>query len=286
MRAAPADSVRRTLSPDGDSPLSSSPGDLDGGGAVADVDQTKPALLVRVLSGIERRHPVTHGAFVFLSRHLVDAGQKSVGGSNVRPGLDVQVRGQVQPPVAVAASGTSGEALLGVPVFKVHGVEMPGLFRVQRQVHGTEGVSVIVECVDTHPPDTIGTVDHPQESLLRHVVGGHDQRNGVRRRQRLAEICHMERGLVDHSHVVARRCIARRYSPIGDVRIREVGGSVACSSRWKRTTSRFASGSRRCTVHDHRGTTGSRWYPDRGSRPDCGRVRARRCRSRRSARRR
>ena len=158
-------------------PLVVKPGNRHLGIDARGVDQTKQALLAGVTPRVEYRHVPPHR----LPLHdIVDAGEKAIGGSsNVGKGLDVQVRLELQPPVALPASDAARQSLGGSSPLQISGAEMPRLLCVQVQCDRPALIALIVDGMNGHRSGSIGTVDDSCEPLPGRVGSRHEQRKVV-----------------------------------------------------------------------------------------------------------
>ena len=142
------------------------------------VDQTELALLVGVSPRVEYRHVPAHRLPL---RNIVNAGQEAVfEGPDVREGFNVQIRLELQPPVAFSAPDIARQSLVGSAQLQFSGVEMRRLLCAQAQSDRPGLVAGIVDCVNGHRTIPFGTVDDSHESLPHNVGSRHEQREGMR----------------------------------------------------------------------------------------------------------
>ena len=135
--------------------------------------------LAVVAAGVEEGHLVQQA--VRRRRQVVHGGHEAVLGADVGQRFNVQVAGQLQPPVAAPRPEAAGKPLVGVAHLQVRGVEVPGLAGIKGQRDRIVGEVGLVERLDAHRARYVGAVHHPQEALPFQGVGGRqEQRRHVR----------------------------------------------------------------------------------------------------------
>ena len=86
---------------------------------------------------------------------------------------------ELQVPVALAVTDAAGQVHLHAAFFQIDGVEIHGFQRIQRQGHGAEALTRIVNRDDVHRAGAIRVIDDANQALLDPVGARHDQRQGM-----------------------------------------------------------------------------------------------------------
>ena len=145
---------------------------------LARVDQPQLAHLALVAAGIEDGDVMRA---VALRRQVVQASEEAIAGAHVREHLHIELGDQGQPPGTFGRSANAaGEALLGIAIVQVLGIEVARLACAKRQRDRPAPYAGVVERLDTDLASDIADVDHADEALPRvRLIGRAEQRHDM-----------------------------------------------------------------------------------------------------------